>query len=254
MAPGPAQPLARRRADMETQRATGSTAHACSGLAGRLRRCPASRTPDVAPPIAALRGAGRTFDDVVALTGVDLAIARGSIVGVIGPSGAGKTTAIRLLTGALRPTSGEAEVLGGDPTRLPAETRDQDRLHAPARLAVRRPDRRREPGLRRQPVRTVPVPAAAHASGRCSTGWSSATRASGGPATCRAACAAGCSSRARSSTTPSWCSSTSRPPASTRSSARASGASCHRLREAGRTLRRSPPSTCPRPRSATWSR
>ena len=44
----------------------------------------------------------------------------------------------------------------------PASRRDprQDRLHAPARLAVRRPDRRREPGLRRQPVRTVPVPAA----------------------------------------------------------------------------------------------
>ncbi len=79
--------------------------------------------PDIAQPIAALRGVGRTFDDVVALTGVDLAIERGSIVGVIGPSGAGKTTAIRLLTGALRPTSGEAEVLGGDPTRLPAETR-----------------------------------------------------------------------------------------------------------------------------------
>ena len=79
--------------------------------------------PEIAPPIAALRGAGRTFDDVVALTGVDLAIERGSIVGVIGPSGAGKTTAIRLLTGALRPTSGEAEVLGADPTRLPAETR-----------------------------------------------------------------------------------------------------------------------------------
>ena len=120
----PAAP-ADRRADMEPQRATrsgGSTP--AVGPARRLRRCPVSPRARRSPqPIAALRGVGRTFDDVVALTGVDLAIARGSIVGVIGPSGAGKTTAIRLLTGALRPTSGEAEVLGGDPTRLPAETR-----------------------------------------------------------------------------------------------------------------------------------
>ena len=42
---------------------------------------------------------------------------------MIGPSGAGKTTAIRLLTGALRPTDGQVEVLGQDPTRLPAGTR-----------------------------------------------------------------------------------------------------------------------------------
>ncbi len=48
---------------------------------------------------------------------------RGSIIGLIGPSGAGKTTAVRLLTGSLRPTSGSVEVLGGDPTALPARTR-----------------------------------------------------------------------------------------------------------------------------------
>ncbi len=77
-----------------------------------------ARPADTAGPVAALRGAGRRFDDVVALEGVDLEIQPGTIVGVIGPSGAGKTTAIRLLTGALRPTEGEARVLGDDPTRL----------------------------------------------------------------------------------------------------------------------------------------
>jgi ABC-2 type transport system ATP-binding protein len=76
-----------------------------------------------APAIAALRGVSRQFDDVDALADVTLEIPRGSIVGVIGPSGAGKTTAIRLLTGALKPTDGQAEVLGMDPTRLPAGTR-----------------------------------------------------------------------------------------------------------------------------------
>jgi len=74
--------------------------------------------PAAAGPIASLRGVGRRFDDVVALEGVNLEIEPGTIVGVIGPSGAGKTTAIRLLTGALRPTEGEARVLGDDPTRI----------------------------------------------------------------------------------------------------------------------------------------
>ena len=89
---------------MEPQRATGPAAARLQWPAPETAPVSSQPTPDIAPPIAALRGAGRTFDDVVALTGVDLAIERGSIVGVIGPSGAGKTTAIRLLTGALRPT------------------------------------------------------------------------------------------------------------------------------------------------------
>ncbi len=108
---------------MEPQRATGPATSRLQRPGPETAPVSSQPPPEIAPPIAALRGAGRTFDDVVALTGVDLAIERGSIVGVIGPSGAGKTTAIRLLTGALRPTSGEAEVLGADPTRLPAETR-----------------------------------------------------------------------------------------------------------------------------------
>jgi ABC-2 type transport system ATP-binding protein len=87
------------------------------------RDATAQPAPVAPEPVARLRGAGRTFDDVVALADVDLAIPRGSIVGVIGPSGAGKTTAIRLLTGAIKPTTGEVEVLGGDPTRLAAQVR-----------------------------------------------------------------------------------------------------------------------------------
>jgi ABC-2 type transport system ATP-binding protein len=81
--------------------------------------------PERAPTdhVARFTAAGRTFDDVQALSDLDLTIPRGAIVGVIGPSGAGKTTAIRLLTGALRPTSGTVEVLGGDPTRLKASVR-----------------------------------------------------------------------------------------------------------------------------------
>jgi ABC-2 type transport system ATP-binding protein len=118
---GPA--LAPPKADMEPQRPTGVATTRLQWRGPETAPVSSQPEPEIVPPIAALRGVGRTFDDVVALTNVDLAIERGSIVGVIGPSGAGKTTAVRLLTGALRPTTGEVEVLGTDPTRLPADMR-----------------------------------------------------------------------------------------------------------------------------------
>lgn len=56
-----------------------------------------------------------------ALDGLSLAVAPGEVVAMIGLNGAGKTTALRVLTGRLRPTSGTARVLGHDPGRLPVE-------------------------------------------------------------------------------------------------------------------------------------
>jgi ABC-2 type transport system ATP-binding protein len=64
------------------------------------------------------------FDDQVALDGVSMTVPTGSIVGIIGPSGAGKTTLIRLLTGVLSPTSGTLSVLGEEPRRFRRETRE----------------------------------------------------------------------------------------------------------------------------------
>jgi ABC-2 type transport system ATP-binding protein len=69
--------------------------------------------------------ASRTFGDVHALRGLSLRINPGSILGVIGPSGAGKTTAIRLMTGGLAPSSGRVEVLGEDPRRFRRRTRER---------------------------------------------------------------------------------------------------------------------------------
>ncbi len=62
----------------------------------------------------------RRFGHVVAVDGLSLSIDRGEIFGLIGPDGAGKTTAIRLLAGVMLPSSGEARVLGLD-TRRQAE-------------------------------------------------------------------------------------------------------------------------------------
>jgi ABC-2 type transport system ATP-binding protein len=58
------------------------------------------------------RGMTKEFAGVRAVDGLDLAIPRGSIYGFLGPNGCGKSTSIRMLTGLLRPSSGEIRVLG----------------------------------------------------------------------------------------------------------------------------------------------
>ncbi|MFV0451797.1 MAG: ABC transporter ATP-binding protein [Propioniciclava sp.] len=59
----------------------------------------------------------KTFGRTVALDHLNLSIATGEVHGYLGPNGAGKTTTIRVLLGLLRPDSGSATLLGGDPRR-----------------------------------------------------------------------------------------------------------------------------------------
>src|SRR3954454_15527176 len=59
-------------------------------------------------------GLVKTFGDVRAVDGVDLAVRRGSVYGVLGPNGAGKTTTIRMLATLIEPDAGSATVLGHD--------------------------------------------------------------------------------------------------------------------------------------------
>ncbi len=61
-----------------------------------------------------VEGLERTFDDVLAVRGVDLAVEEGEIYGFLGPNGAGKTTTVRMLTTLLLPTGGRARVAGHD--------------------------------------------------------------------------------------------------------------------------------------------
>ena len=54
----------------------------------------------------------KSFDAIVAVDGLTLAIPEGELFGLVGPDGAGKTTTLRLLTSVMEPTSGEAWVAG----------------------------------------------------------------------------------------------------------------------------------------------
>ena len=54
----------------------------------------------------------KKYDEILALNDVNLSIERGEFFGLLGPNGAGKTTLLKILTGQIRTTNGEAEILG----------------------------------------------------------------------------------------------------------------------------------------------
>jgi len=64
------------------------------------------------PPAIAARGLGKRFGWAVALAGVDLELAAGESLAVLGANGAGKSTLLRLLAGLARPSEGRVEIGG----------------------------------------------------------------------------------------------------------------------------------------------
>ncbi|MBD7950981.1 ABC transporter ATP-binding protein [Oerskovia rustica] len=68
-------------------------------------------------PAVEIHDLRKSFGTTTALDGLDLTVRAGEVAGFLGPNGAGKSTAIRVLLGLLRPDSGTATLLGGDPFR-----------------------------------------------------------------------------------------------------------------------------------------
>jgi phospholipid/cholesterol/gamma-HCH transport system ATP-binding protein len=64
------------------------------------------------PPVVDVRGVRYITGSRAIFDGLDLSVARGSITAVMGPSGTGKTTLLRLLTGQIWPAAGTVQVLG----------------------------------------------------------------------------------------------------------------------------------------------
>lgn len=64
------------------------------------------------PVVFEARGLCKSFDSKAALSGVDLSIYRGKIIGLLGPNGSGKTTLIKLVAGLIQPSAGEIRING----------------------------------------------------------------------------------------------------------------------------------------------
>ena len=74
------------------------------------------RPPSIPQGDAAVwaRGLTRTFGDFTAVDAITFAVAKGEVFGFLGANGAGKTTAMKMLTGLLAPSAGEARTAGRD--------------------------------------------------------------------------------------------------------------------------------------------
>ncbi|NKY28364.1 ABC transporter ATP-binding protein [Nocardia gamkensis] len=106
--------------------------------------------PAMAEPVAvSITGLRKSFGHKTVLDGVDLTIRRGEFVVLLGPSGTGKTTLLRLLTGLEAPDAGEVLVPGRrttvyqEPRLIPSK-----RVLANVVVGQRRSRRNREAGLR----------------------------------------------------------------------------------------------------------
>jgi Cu-processing system ATP-binding protein len=69
-----------------------------------------------ASPRIQLHEVVKRFDDIEAVRGVSFDLAAGETVALVGHNGAGKTTLLKLMLGLIRPSSGQIEVLGGNPS------------------------------------------------------------------------------------------------------------------------------------------
>ena len=71
------------------------------------------------PDFIRIRGVSKHFGDFVAVDNIDLDIGKGELFSILGGSGCGKTTLLRMMAGFEAPTSGTIEIDGVDITRLP---------------------------------------------------------------------------------------------------------------------------------------
>src|SRR4051794_8561728 len=70
-----------------------------------------------------VEGLAKSYGTTPALRDVDLAVRHGTVLGLLGPNGSGKTTTVRVLATLLRPDAGRVRVLGHDVVAEPAAVR-----------------------------------------------------------------------------------------------------------------------------------
>ena len=79
---------------------------------GAARPAPGGKRPDSREVILRAEGISKHFGAVVALSGVDLELRRGEVLGLVGDNGAGKSTLVKILCGFMRPDGGRIFVEG----------------------------------------------------------------------------------------------------------------------------------------------
>ncbi|MDL2216197.1 ABC transporter ATP-binding protein, partial [Desulfovibrio sp. OttesenSCG-928-M14] len=70
--------------------------------------------PDTGAPTIEAKGLSKSFGDFTAVKDSSFSIRRGEIFGLLGPNGAGKSTTFKMLCGLLRPSAGQASIMGID--------------------------------------------------------------------------------------------------------------------------------------------
>ncbi|WP_300641609.1 sulfate ABC transporter ATP-binding protein [Nocardioides sp.] len=71
-----------------------------------------------------ITGVSKRYGHFVALEGIDLSLPRGQLTALLGPSGGGKTTLLRIIAGLETPDTGSVVIEGKDATRLPVQKRN----------------------------------------------------------------------------------------------------------------------------------
>lgn len=89
-----------------------------------------------------VRGLVKSYGDVHAVRGIDLAVRQGEVFGFVGPNGAGKSTTIRCILDLLRPSAGEIRLFGRNPSVDSAKIRERvayvpGELRLPERITAR---------------------------------------------------------------------------------------------------------------------
>ena len=86
-------------------------------IMGATAAAATSSTRRESEAVVAVEGARKRYGEVVALDGVNLSVARGSIHGLVGPNGSGKTTLLNVVSGLARVDAGRVLIRGQDTTR-----------------------------------------------------------------------------------------------------------------------------------------
>ena len=131
----------------------------------------------------------REYGPKVALSGLNLRVEPGEILGFLGPNGAGKSTTVKILTGMIRPTRGRARVAGFDVVEQPIDVKRRIGYVPETAALYDSLTASRIPRAHRLPAPSRSQDRVTHAATSCSSSSASAPKSISACASSRRACA-----------------------------------------------------------------